>query len=577
MLRFILIFILFFSPLLAKVVLSNNVTYYNDFTIKYLYDKNKLLTIENVANMPFEKTTSNSFTFGYLSGITWFKIELENISDTEDYVLSFSEVIWKTFDIYHEKNETWTKKTNGLDIPLVQREIQDVNPAFNLYIDKNSTKTFYIRGQTISGQLGRFDIYAHDEYFNPTRINMMSIYISFAFMLLGILFLNIYSLILTRELSYAYYIIYIITSIAFSSMHSGSYLILGLNGWNEGLHVVGSFLVLMLLFFTDRFLEFKKEFPLFHKFFMFSAIIISLFIILIYNNVAFSSLLFNLYSIIFFIMLFIGVVKIFLKGSMDVKYYLLVLIVYLPLLGLMVATFNTLLPYSDFTRHAFVVGAFVEIMLFTLILTSRYNTINHEKIRIQKELLYEKGKNELYLEAKIAKRTKELELLASTDSLTKLFNRRYFMEMSESILELTKRNNTSLSIMMADIDNFKCINDTYGHAIGDKVIIMVANILKEYTRKSDIVARWGGEEFITLFPQTTIEGTLKIAQKIRTAIEEETVVLADGKEIKFTISIGVDLVDINNDSNLEAAINRSDKALYKAKDGGRNMVCKYLS
>jgi len=185
-----------------------------------------------------------------------------------------------------------------------------------------------------------------------------------------------------------------------------------------------------------------------------------------------------------------------------------------------------------------------------------------------KELLA-KVRRELYLQDL----QEELKLLASTDPMTKLYNRRYFMEISKSILDLAKRNKRCSAIIMLDIDKFKNINDTYGHNIGDDAIILLSQTLQKFTRKSDVVSRWGGEEFVMLLSNTDFEGALVIAEKLRVTVENQVLVLEENQELKFTISIGVSAVDTQNDLNIEAAINRADEALYEAKESGRNKVC----
>ena len=172
--------------------------------------------------------------------------------------------------------------------------------------------------------------------------------------------------------------------------------------------------------------------------------------------------------------------------------------------------------------------------------------------------------------------SKELKLLASQDHMTKLYNRRYFADISVSILDLAKRNNKQFSILMLDIDKFKRINDTYGHHIGDEVIIALANVLKSTNRKSDIACRFGGEEFLILLPETDIDGAYIIGEKLRKLVAELTVKVED-QDIGFTISVGVAQIDLKNENDLEATIQRSDEGLYKAKESGRNMVCKIES
>ena len=169
---------------------------------------------------------------------------------------------------------------------------------------------------------------------------------------------------------------------------------------------------------------------------------------------------------------------------------------------------------------------------------------------------------------------KDLELLASQDHMTKLYNRRYFCEISMKILELAKRNKKDLSVLMLDIDKFKNVNDTYGHHVGDDVIIALANVLKDLSRNSDVACRFGGEEFLILLPETSVEGAYSIGEKIRKHVEELVIKLENHETLKFTISAGVAQIDIENELNLEKTIQRADDALYEAKEGGRNKVCK---
>jgi len=186
------------------------------------------------------------------------------------------------------------------------------------------------------------------------------------------------------------------------------------------------------------------------------------------------------------------------------------------------------------------------------------------------------------LEEKIKQRTKDLEaskeelkLLASIDPMTKLYNRRYFSEVSEDIFNMSKRTANDISLVMFDIDDFKSVNDTYGHHIGDKVIIGVADILLEHTRKSDIVCRFGGEEYIILLPDTDMESSMQIAETIRGLVENMVITYDQDKKLQVTISVGVAMADVIEDDDIEISINRADNALYEAKRSGKNKVRSY--
>ncbi|RLA77881.1 MAG: hypothetical protein DRG78_16395 [Epsilonproteobacteria bacterium] len=182
----------------------------------------------------------------------------------------------------------------------------------------------------------------------------------------------------------------------------------------------------------------------------------------------------------------------------------------------------------------------------------------------------------LYRHYLLKKSNKELEQLATTDHMTKLHNRRYFSETTEYILALARRNDTQMSALLLDIDKFKNVNDTYGHKVGDDVIILLANLLRKMTRESDIVCRYGGEEFAIFLPRTDIVGAKEIAEKIRKAVEKLSVEIEDKNSIKFTISIGVSEVKANEEYSIEATMNRADQALYEAKEHGRNKVVSHI-
>jgi len=164
----------------------------------------------------------------------------------------------------------------------------------------------------------------------------------------------------------------------------------------------------------------------------------------------------------------------------------------------------------------------------------------------------------------------ELRRLATTDPLTGAFNRRHFLALAEKEIVRTKRHGHALSVLMIDIDHFKKINDTYGHPAGDEAIKATVETVRDQVRTIDIVSRFGGEEFVALLPETTVEGGLTLAERIRQAIEEMPVFWEDS-EIRFTVSIGLAALRAGEDS-IEKALKRADDGLYQAKEGGRNRV-----
>lgn len=172
--------------------------------------------------------------------------------------------------------------------------------------------------------------------------------------------------------------------------------------------------------------------------------------------------------------------------------------------------------------------------------------------------------------AELERLAMHLKEMATTDPLTGCYNRRYFADLLVKILPGTKRQGASLSLLMIDIDFFKKINDTYGHDAGDSVICAVSSAIRKTAREADVLARFGGEEFVLALPQTGIESALLVGERIRETIAGLRIPSKSG-EISVTVSIGAGPFTAA-DELIDAAIKRADLALYDAKHGGRNQV-----
>jgi diguanylate cyclase (GGDEF)-like protein len=168
---------------------------------------------------------------------------------------------------------------------------------------------------------------------------------------------------------------------------------------------------------------------------------------------------------------------------------------------------------------------------------------------------------------------KELLQLSQTDDLTKVYNRRFFMQEAERLFALADRQKADSAFILFDIDHFKRINDTYGHITGDKILIELMQRIQGVMRASDVLARFGGEEFMLLLPFTSLSSTLLVAEKIRQFVAE-TPFTIDGQTIPVTISLGVSVRRAGQE-DFESVLPQADQALYEAKTSGRNRVCHF--
>ncbi|AMK10007.1 sensor domain-containing diguanylate cyclase [Pseudodesulfovibrio indicus] len=166
---------------------------------------------------------------------------------------------------------------------------------------------------------------------------------------------------------------------------------------------------------------------------------------------------------------------------------------------------------------------------------------------------------------------KEVKLRADRDGLTRIYNRQSFDERLVYEIKRRARYRHDLSLLMVDLDHFKSVNDTYGHKAGDMVLRRVGEILTSVFRTTDLCARYGGEEFVVLLPHTSEEAAWKLAERVRTAIEGCSFHF-DGKDFAITASIGVASVEGSSLTTDDDLVIKADKALYQAKNNGRNMV-----
>ncbi|MCP5046274.1 MAG: GGDEF domain-containing protein [bacterium] len=167
---------------------------------------------------------------------------------------------------------------------------------------------------------------------------------------------------------------------------------------------------------------------------------------------------------------------------------------------------------------------------------------------------------------------KKLELVAREDPLTQLSNRRYFLERFEDEINRFERHRQPFSLVLGDIDNFKPVNDRYGHNCGDIVLVGVAKIMTRAVRKIDTVARWGGEEFILLLPQTPLVGGKKVAEEIRKRTEAKIFTYYQHR-LSITMTCGVS--QFNGNCDIETCVKKADEALYRGKQEGKNRVILY--
>lgn len=593
-LKIILIFLSVISTLYSNIIIDNDIRKKDNFTLEMFYDDSKKLTIETLQNKTFKKIPSQ-FTFGHKRGNFWFKFTIENHSSSKDFILNFSEPYYEEMSLYKKVNNYWVEEKNGLIKPLKQRDVLNHNPSFELKIKPNQIKTFYIKSNSKLTTSGELEIYKK-KYFNSIdgyyHDNLYMFYFGILFI---ITIINLFIYFRLKENIYLYYSGYTFFYLLWVSAYSGLILYTPLEGYYYNFLMVTPMFIMFLILFSSEFLNVEKYLPKIYKpLNIFGYIFGVLALLIAFSFEPWFEIMNKLASVLFLVLFSVAIYILRKKNNINTKYYLFAMSIYMITISLMSAMVNGWIENNDINRYSFLYGSIFEILFFTMFLVNRFYVFQNEKLTIQKELLELKDKNEIILEAKVQDRTnsltianeelnhlmqekelllKDLKLLAITDSMTKLYNRRYFTEVSENIVSLSRRKKELLSIIMIDIDKFKNINDTYGHQFGDDVIILLSNILIKSQRKSDIICRYGGEEFAILLPDTSLDSAVAVAEKIRLLVESSSITLLSNKDFHFTISSGVSQVNLESENSVETALKRADNALYQAKNSGRNKVC----
>ncbi|MFW5961532.1 MAG: diguanylate cyclase [bacterium] len=232
---------------------------------------------------------------------------------------------------------------------------------------------------------------------------------------------------------------------------------------------------------------------------------------------------------------------------------------------------------SEYLKEAFEAGAmdYIKKPFKKIEFMARVNSA----VRLRREIKarIEREKELLKLSKELQKANQKLEKMALVDGLTGISNRRLFDKTLKKELKRARRENTTLSLIMIDIDNFKEYNDTYGHQQGDECLKKVASVLTDNTKRAaDFAARYGGEEFAVILPDTAKDGALKIAEDIRKGIIDLKLEHKNSITSKYvTVSLGVSSIKVEAEINqdlINSFIDQSDQALYQAKENGKNQT-----
>ncbi len=251
-----------------------------------------------------------------------------------------------------------------------------------------------------------------------------------------------------------------------------------------------------------------------------------------------------------FLMIAAGIQRLY-QGYLPARYYLIAWTIPAFATVILGMVGFGIVPKNFITTNALAIAITLEAILLSMALGDRISLLRKEKNALQK-------------------RERRLKKISITDELTGLYNKRLFSNKFFAEIESCKQASQALSLMILDVDHFKGFNDTYGHATGDKILKQLGKIIMKNIRDHDIACRYGGDEFSIILPLANIEEALQVAERLRKNFEDHIFQTDSGRKISATISIGI--AQLSNNEDKDSLFQKTDKALYQAKNNGRNQV-----
>ncbi|MBK1850589.1 GGDEF domain-containing protein [Marinobacter sp. 1-4A] len=550
------IFLLWFVSVAAHAVpaqdVGGNDVRLADFPVGYFIDGSESLNYRAARNKTFE-TTNSTATLGTGASVTWHRITLDNSGPEAKALFLHLPAAFqvRALEIYEERSQS-----------LVGQARVDLNSASNnplMYrgtivypfsVPAGETTVLFVRSHLYSHQWFAAEIY-DDQHSRKALVGGHLDIALLVGMMMALVFYNGLLYFATSKKENLLYSLYLISGVIWIALSYGL-IAEAFNIYGDAVFILNLSVFTMPIFlvlFMMSIFETREFYVTEHR-------ILSVLLVLLVGGFCYG--LFDIeaalipassLAALMMLVTFSVSLSMWRKGNPLAKFFLVGHSFFVVFNGFAVLFYKGAIEPNYLNSHGVGIGIVLEAITLAFIISYRIKVL--EDIRAQQG---------------------ELKRQAATDPLTQLYNRRYFMAEGECLIEKARALGEPVSVITLDIDYFKKVNDTYGHHAGDLVLKDVAVKLQKFSRDRDLVARFGGEEFMLLLPCADYAEAKGCAERIRQGIEKHSVQVGDDVSIRVTVSLGVAQIHSATES-LEAAANRADKALYEAKTGGRNRVC----
>lgn len=527
-----------------------------------LRDPGNQLTIDQVASPPWSNRFSphqhDSFRFGLDTSSYWIRFRLENDAGGAGggLILAVTRPVVQEVDVYLPDSagrpEAFQRLKAGFRHYSDGQDLGHRIRAVALPADIPSDAYIYvrIRSKVASYALTLFSREAFEHY---TRFEYLFFGLTTG-IILAMLLYNLFISLFLRDRVYFAYCAYMVCMIIYASLLSGWPLGLGLNPD----YLMSSVLELFALtfffaaIFAKAFLSTKKRHPVIHR--IFTGIMLLSLVVFVLAAVGYYDLantIAHLMTILVSIAMVFCAAVVLRGGYAPARYYLAAWGALVVFAMIYAASAMGLIGYSFIVFNLVIIGAAVESVLLSLALADRIRLLREEGVKLREK-------------------ERRLTELSMTDELTGLYNRRWFSSKLKGEMDHARRMDLPLSMLIVDIDHFKRFNDTYGHAIGDLVLIELGVVIGQSIRTNDVACRYGGEEFTVVLPGRDLQEAVNVAERLRVAFAAKKISVPGHGGVGATISGGV--AQMSDDDTGETLFERADRALYQAKFQGRDQV-----
>lgn len=372
--------------------------------VRLFYDTNASLDISDITQQNFEQDTTPNFALGYKHGDVWLRFSITNETAEDRHVLSVGETFYEEADLYYfDENKKLIKKEHSLFTLLNKREVATNRLAFEVHLPQNTEHVFYLKLHGKYAYFGNLTIQTQKDFYAKALFSINTLYFLIFGIILAIIIFNLFLFSYVREKIYLYYIGYAFFNFLYIANISGLLVFLDLQHYTYSLHLSAAFTIGFLILFSCEYLNTKKYMPKIDKPLKYIALLFFILgILVVFSYQPWNKLINNFAGLICVVLIVIST-RIYFKGHTKTKYYIFAMLLYFTFIVLFTFMVVGLFEYNTLTRYGYVIATGIETMIFSLILSNRYNELKNE--------------TELILEKRVAQRTHEIKKLVDEKEL----------------------------------------------------------------------------------------------------------------------------------------------------------------